>query len=51
MSRTHSFRHNFANKLYHDLRNEGYGHNEARAIVSETLFHERLDIVDRYIDN
>ena len=51
MSRTHSFRHNFANKLYHDLRSEGYGHNEARAIVSETLFHERLDIVDRYIDN
>ena len=50
MRRTHSFRHNYAYSRYHELRAEGYSHNEARAIVSQELFHARLDIVDRYID-
>ena len=49
MRRTHSFRHNYAYGRYHELRAEGYSHNEARAIVSQELFHARLDIVDRYI--
>ena len=50
MRRTHSFRHNYAYSRYHELRDEGFTHNEARAIVSQELFHARLDIVDRYID-
>lgn len=50
MQRTHSLRHNYAYSRYHELRDEGFTHNEARAIVSQELFHARLDIVDRYID-
>lgn len=51
MSRTHSFRHNYAYNLYSELRAKGYGHNAARAEVSKALFHERLEVVDRYINS
>ena len=51
MRRTHSFRHNYAYSRYHELRDEGCGHNEARAIVSRELFHELLSVVDAYIEN
>ena len=46
---THAWRHTYANESYHRHRAEGMSHDEARAAVSKELFHERLDVVDRYI--
>lgn len=46
---THSYRHTYANESYWRHRDEGMTHDQARAAVSKELFHERLDIVDRYI--
>ena len=47
---THAFRHSYAYESYHKHRDEGMTHDQARAAVSKELFHERLDIVDKYID-
>lgn len=46
---THAWRHTYAYESYHRHRAEGMSHDEARAAVSKELFHERLDVVDRYI--
>lgn len=46
---THAFRHNFAQNLYTNCRNGGMSDAEAKAVVSKALFHDRLDIVDKYL--
>ena len=46
---SHAFRHSFGKSLYEDCRSRGMSHNEARGVVSEALFHSRLEIADVYI--
>ncbi len=48
-SGSHSFRHSFARSMYHRLLAEGKSVIEAKAAVSEALFHRRIDIVDCYL--
>ncbi len=48
-SGSHSFRHSFAKSLYNRLLVEGKSAIEAKAAVSEALFHRRIDIVDCYL--
>ncbi len=48
-SATHSFRHAYAKNLYNDLICKGIPKIEAKGIVSEALFHKRLDVVERYL--
>ena len=46
---THAFRHAFAKAMYNDLIKRGVSVADAKAQVSEALFHKRLDIVELYI--
>ncbi len=48
-SGSHSLRHGFAKRLYHELLADGKSEKAAKAQVSEALFHRRLDIVDCYL--
>lgn len=48
-SGSHSFRHGFAKRLYNELLSEGKTEKQAKAEVSEALFHRRLDIVNCYL--
>lgn len=46
---SHSFRHNFAQNRYNELRAQGMSVDRAKLQVSEELFHHRLDVVDKYL--
>ena len=46
---SHAFRHCFAKAMYNDLIKKGVSVTDAKAQVSEALFHKRLDIVELYI--
>lgn len=46
---THALRHSYAQQSYADHRASGMSDNEAKAAVSEELFHHRLEIVDVYL--
>ena len=48
-SAPHSFRHAFAKSMYNTLINKGASVIEAKAQVSEALFHKRLDVVEIYL--
>ena len=49
-SGSHSFRHSYAYERYNTLRAEGKNDVRARAAVSQELFHQRIDVVNVYID-
>lgn len=46
---SHSFRHNYAQRRYSELRAQGLSEDRAKMQVSEELFHHRLDVVDKYL--
>ena len=46
---THALRHSYAQQSYADHRASGMSENEAKAAVSEELFHHRLEITDTYL--
>jgi integrase len=46
---THALRHSYAQQSYADHRASGMSDNEAKAAVSEELFHHRLEVVDVYL--
>ena len=46
---SHSFRHNYAQRRYSELRAQGLSEDRAKMQVSEELFHHRLDIIDKYL--
>lgn len=46
---THALRHNWAKASYADHLSAGMSPKEARAAVSEELFHHRLEIVETYL--
>lgn len=46
---SHSFRHSFGHDMYNGLIKSGVSKAEAKAEVSEALFHHRADITDLYI--
>ncbi len=46
---SHAFRHSHAQRLYKSLINQGFSDVEAKAKVSEDLFHQRLEIVNVYL--
>ena len=46
---SHSFRHNYAQSRYAELRGQGMSVDRAKLVVSEELFHHRLDIIDKYL--
>ena len=46
---SHSFRHSFGRDMYNGLIKSGVSKAEAKAEVSEALFHHRADITDLYI--
>ena len=46
---SHSFRHNFAQSRYAELRGQGMSVDRAKLVVSEELFHHRLAIIDKYL--
>ena len=46
---SHAFRHCYARNLYHELTGRGVSDIDAKAKVSEALFHQRLEIVAIYI--
>lgn len=48
-SGSHSFRHNYAQSRYAELRGQGMSVDRAKLVVSEELFHHRLDIIDKYL--
>lgn len=48
-SGSHSFRHNYAQTRYAELRGQGMSVDRAKLVVSEELFHHRLDIIDKYL--
>lgn len=48
-SGSHAFRHNFAQSRYAELRGQGMSVDRAKLVVSEELFHHRLDIIDKYL--
>lgn len=48
-SGSHSFRHSFARNLFESEIAKGKSQTAAKAVVSEALFHRRLEIVERYI--
>lgn len=46
---SHSFRHNYAQRRYSELRAQGLSEDRAKMQTSEELFHHRLDIIDKYL--
>ena len=46
---SHSFRHNYAQRRYSELRAQGLSEDRAKMQVSEELFHHRLDVIDKYL--
>lgn len=48
-SGSHAFRHNYAQSRYAELRGQGMSVDRAKLVVSEELFHHRLDIIDKYL--
>lgn len=46
---SHAFRHCYAKNLYNELTHKGFSVADAKAKVSEALFHKRLEIVELYI--
>lgn len=48
-SGSHSWRHTYAKGRYDELLREGKTETQAKATVSEELFHKRLDIVNVYL--
>ena len=48
-SGSHSFRHNYAQSRYAELRGQGRSGDRAKLEVSEELFHHRLDIIEKYV--
>ena len=46
---SHAFRHNYAQAHYAELRQGGMSEDRAKLVVSEELFHHRLDIIDKYL--
>ncbi len=46
---SHAFRHNFARDVYAEELSKGKSPTAAKAVVSEKLFHHRLEIVERYL--
>ncbi len=45
----HSFRHNYAQEKYSELRQEGKNELQAKIELSRELGHSRLDIVNKYL--
>lgn len=48
-SGSHAFRHNYARSRYAELRGQGMSEDRAKLVVSEELFHHRLDVMDKYL--
>ncbi len=46
---SHAFRHNAARNWYNEELAKGKSETAAKAVVSEKLFHHRLEIVERYL--
>lgn len=46
----HSLRHAYAQKLYKELRKQGLLKNEALMVVSNRLGHNRIDVVEIYLE-
>lgn len=46
---SHAFRHCFARNYYAELKTKGFSDIDAKAKVSESLFHNRLEIVEVYL--
>lgn len=46
---SHGFRHSYAKSRYQELLSKGISETRAKAIISQELFHRRLDVVNVYL--